>query len=203
MAEIGYFVQWISNKPSLCRFYVAQTGTTTTLPIYSNRNSAPTWVSSALTIAPATAAGSYKGWLADNVIAFFVRCVNESGAPITKKADGSTQTNNGYSFDSLQGYTDPSSSIALPAPALPAAVEITLVVVDDKTAQRIDATNKAYIQSLLATFTNPANLNKDKTTSGSIAYFMDRLPPYSGYTAKIKPGAEAFSTTVFLPRPAK
>lgn len=180
IAEVGYFVKWNGTKASLCRFYADPTTkdkkSQDAFLIYSGN-----WLSNdeVADVAPATETDNYRGWLADNVIALFVRCVNESGTPIIQ------DSTNKYSFNSLSSYTDPTTGITYPAPVLPPAIEIAIVVVDANTAQRITAAPTT------SNYTNPANFYTD------IQSFVNGLPN------AVKPGAEVFTTTVFLPLPAK
>ena len=180
MVVVGYYVRWDTTatvkKACLCRYSASVSST-----IYSGNNQ-NNWASTAYpTQSPM--AFPYPNLLAENVIALFVRCVNEAGTPITQDATGTLQASSGYAFDSLKGYKDPATSIAYPAPALPPAIEISIVVVDAKTAQKITT-------QLTPTPTTPSALNQD------IQSFVNGLPAY------IKTGAEIYSTTVFLPHPA-
>jgi len=183
IAEVGYFVRWDNNPPGkaqaqLCRFFVEPSDSSNYL-IYTTGSS---WTSAASTVASATTP-KYMGWLSDNVIALWIRCLDSSGQPITKNAAGQV-LNGGYGFDSLQGYQEASGIIHL-APALPPCIEIALVVIDSRTVQRIKA-------PIMPVVTTPEDFSKDAKTVGSILYFMDHLPP------DIKAGARMFSTRVFL-----
>lgn len=184
IAAVGYFVRWDTSQPSkalprLCRFFVEPANTANYLIYTPNGN----WPSVASTVAPAVAP-TYQGWLSDNVIALWVRCLDASGRPITQNATGET-LNSGYGFDSRQGYRDPATAAVHPAPALPPCIEIALVVVDSRTASNIKT-------PIVPTVTAPADFSKDASTPGSILYFMEHLPP------EIKAGARVFSTRVFL-----
>jgi len=190
MMVVGYYVRWDTtstpNKACLCRYSKGSSAVTTGANQYN-------WAASAYpTQSPMVS--PYTNWMADNVLALFVRCVNEAGAPITKDATGTLQANSGYVFDSLKGYTDPTSGVAYRASAFPAAIEISIVVIDANTAKKLPSPLPA---SFTFTPTTPADLNKSKSTPGSILYFVNNLPTY------IKSGVEVYSTTVFLPRPAK
>lgn len=183
IAEVGYFVRWDNSHPGkaqaqLCRFFVEASDTSNYL-VYTKDGH---WPSVASTVASATTP-EYKGWLSDNVIALWIRCLDSSGQPITKNAAGQV-LNGGYGFDSLQGYQDASGEIHL-APALPPCIEIALVVIDSRTAQRVKTPIKPIV-------TTPVDFSKDAKTVGSILYFMDQLPH------EIKTGARMFSTRVFL-----
>jgi len=184
IAEVGYFIQWDTAQPGkalprLCRLFVEPTDTSHYLVYTPGGN----WPSAAATVATATAP-TYRGWLSDNVIALWIRCLDASGQPITQNAAGET-LNSGYGFDSRQGYRDPSSGTVHLAPALPPCVEIALVVADSRTVANIKT-------PLIPTVTTPADFGKDAATPGSILYFMEHLPP------EIKAGVRLFSTRVFL-----
>lgn len=193
IAEIGYFVRWdtVSEpgtaKAQLCRFLVDPSDTKNYL-IYSNQtNGNPaSWLQTSILdqVAPATAAEDYRGWFADNVIAFWFRCLDSQGRPILKTASGHA-LNGGYGFDSGQGYENPTTGRKHAAPALPASVEIALVTVDSRTARRISAPLPAFPNS-------PENFSKDQSTAGSVAFYVANLPE------EIKPGVQVFSTRIFL-----
>lgn len=193
LATVGYFVRWDTQsqpgtaKAQLCRLAVDPADPALYL-VYSNRvdGTPADWFDAATldAAAPATAAGEYRGWFADNVIALWLRCLDRQGKPILNTAVGTT-LNGGYGFDSRQGYENPSNGVKQPAPALPASVEIALVTVDARTAKRIQT-------PIMASPNSPANFGKDQTTPGSLAYFVANLP------AEIKSGVQVFSTRVYL-----
>ena len=171
IAEIGYFVHWSAApaKATLYRYFANPAANAT----YSGTN----WATKA--VATDLNSPYNTSWLADNVIALFVRCLDASGAPITKMGNSAGTNYPTCSFDSQTGYTDPTTGYIHPGPVLPPAVEITIVVVDDNTAKRIAAPIPAPAYS-------PATLSADIQT------FVNGLNP------TIKSGAEVFSTTVFL-----
>ncbi|MEO7934190.1 MAG: prepilin-type N-terminal cleavage/methylation domain-containing protein [Chthoniobacterales bacterium] len=78
---------------------------------------------------------AYKGWIADGVLAMWVRCLDRTGNPIVLNAAGSTA---GYHFDSRAGYRSdginryPSGYLTLPP-----FVEIALVCVAPTDVLRI------------------------------------------------------------------
>ena len=205
IAEVGYFVRWDTSdannpKAMLCRFFV-EPGSSSFLIYGDSTGSAVNWLDTATIglAAPATKAQNYKGWFADNVIALWIRCLDTSGNAIVSTASG-TALNNGYGFDSRQGYRYTNSSslvVSCPAPALPAAVDIALVTVDPNTALKITPAIFASIQTLYATANNPSNFGGAKTVSGSVAYFRDNLP------SQIKPGAQVFTTRAYLKNASK
>jgi prepilin-type N-terminal cleavage/methylation domain-containing protein len=86
MAIVGYFVRWITEtnnsipttRPVLCRLYINQTNAA----YPSGLNSANgTWLDdNLLSNAPGDAAGSYKGWFADNIHSIWFRALDANGA---------------------------------------------------------------------------------------------------------------------------
>lgn len=181
LAEVGYFVRWDTTttpgtaRGGMYRFFVNPSASSGNYLVYSLSGSNPVnWLSVVDTVAPATPP-DYQGWFADDVIAFWVRCLDSAGKPITKTAAGITVN---YGFDSRQGYTD-SNGVIHPPPALPAAVDLAIVTIDSRTAKRIST-------PILATSATP------ETFWADIDAFMAALP------AAVKPGAQLFSTTVYL-----
>ncbi len=158
LAEVGYFVRWdtsVAGNPraSLCRFFVNPDDANSHYLIYSNPTA---WLSGAILDAVAPANGpSYQGWMADNVIGLWVRCLDANGNPITRVAAVSSTkaATLNYSFDSRRGFTalDASRnpleksgySDATLSPAeqvlctLPNTVEIAIVVIDSQTARAV------------------------------------------------------------------
>lgn len=181
IACVGYFLRWNLSKPGvaqgeLCRYYVDPADAGNYL-IYTEENGQPAnWLSNIDVVAPG-GAGNYRGWFADNVIAFWVRLLDAKDQPISQNADGQA-INGGYAFDSARGYHDSDGHIYA-APALPAAVEIALVTVEPLTAQRIT-------QPIHATANGPDYFHQDIET------FMANLP------AEVKGGAQLYTTKVYL-----
>ena len=193
LAEIGYFVRWDTTsqpgtaKAQLCRFAV-DPAESINYRIYSLKEDGEpaNWLDADTLdrVASATAAQEYRGWFADNVIALWLRCLDDEGNPILKTAEG-VELNNGYGFDSRRGFQVPSTGVKQPPPRFPASIEIALVTVDAYTAQRIS-------QPLLANPDSPETFWMDKSTPGSLAHFIATLPP------EVQPGVQVFSTRVVL-----
>ncbi len=189
IASVGYFIRWDTSqagraKPVLSRFFVAPSDAANFQVYDRSGASAQNWLSVLPSVAPATAP-AYQGWMSDNVIALWIRFLDTDGQPITQNAAGQT-LNSGYGFDSRQGYRSPTSGQVHPGPAYPPCVEISLVVVDSRTLEKIKA-------PIIPAPTTPADFSKGAGTPGSVRYFVDQLP------AEIKAGARIFSTRVFLP----
>lgn len=180
LACVGYFVKWDTSgarpKAQLCRYFVDPADSANYLIYKENGGTAVNWLSNIGDVAPSTA-NDLQGWFADHVIAFWVRCLDEYGQPITQTADGAI-LRNGYGFDSRQGYRDSVGKVHL-APALPAAVDLAIVTLDQNTASRLKA-------PLPATVGAPANFQQD------IESFVSGLPD------EIRQGAQVFSTRVNL-----
>ena len=206
IASVGYYVRWIGTQPQLCRFYVDPTNTANFTVFNSTKNDATgeiryaNWVSSTVldAVSPA-AAPDYEGWFADNVIALFVRPLDAWGTPITRDADKNL-TNFGYGFDSRRGYyscgpdktwdngTD--DDVAVSAPALPPAVEITIVTLDSRALARIGTADVTTIQiTAKAKAQDPTKLwDADDGVQGFIA----------GLPTGLRQSARYFTTTVYL-----
>jgi prepilin-type N-terminal cleavage/methylation domain-containing protein len=130
-ATIGYFVRWVTEtnnsipttRPVLCRLYLNQTNPAVAA-IYTSTN--PWLNDNLLTNAPGTAAGSYRGWFADNVHSIWFRALDANGAPITSNASSNAFPNG--SFDSRQGYLSGTNRIM--GPALPSSVEVAVIVMN-------------------------------------------------------------------------
>lgn len=180
LASVGYFVKWDTAstpvKAQLCRYY-AQPASTGSYQIYQQSGGSPAnWLANIATVAPASST-NLQGWFADDVIAFWVRCLDKNGQPIKQTASGQV-LNSGFGFDSRQGFKDSAGNIHL-GPALPAAVEIAMVTLDHATAGRLTS-------AIQVTPVSPDTFHAD------IAAFVSNLAP------NIKTGVQVFSTTVFL-----
>lgn len=138
---LGYFIRWTREngrpKAILCRLAVDQS--TADFRVYEDLN----WLSAAYldAQAPADSANDYRGFFVDNVIGLWIRCLDRDGAVLA----GATQT-----FDSRTAATD----LAFLDPnvnpgehVLPASVEISLVAIDGRTADRLTDADQAEIIS--------------------------------------------------------
>jgi prepilin-type N-terminal cleavage/methylation domain-containing protein len=159
MAIVGYFVRWITEtnngastkRPVLCRLYLNQTNAA--YPASLNTANG-TWLDdNLLTNAPGDAAGSYRGWFADNVHSIWFRALDANGAPISSNASSTNFTNG--SFDSRQGYLSGTNRIM--GPALPSSVEVAVIVMNP---QRLQG-NTATYPVLSGLGSNPANFWSD------------------------------------------
>jgi type II secretory pathway pseudopilin PulG len=188
VAEIGYFVKWQTvgaPKTQLCRFFVnpVTSGTTAQAnPDFLIYSQPENWISDSQLeeIAPADAANSYRGLLAENVAGMWVRCLAPNGDLITTKASGGAFSPG--SFDSRLGYSW-SGGIA-PPNSLPAAIEVSIVVLDSAAGNRLTETQKNAITTL-------ASGCADALTFASQAAVEDALRP-------IAQALRPYSTTVYL-----
>ncbi|HSI85619.1 MAG: type II secretion system protein J [Candidatus Methylacidiphilales bacterium] len=141
--------------------------------------------------APETAAADnaagLKGWVADGVLAMWVRCLDPKGNPIVKKLDGTAVT---YNYDSRASYqyTGVSATNIIYAspvgrPALPAYIEVTLVCVSPREISRIKtlpaatASNPALYNSEIAQFVAAARAQNP--TVKTIESFTQKFRIYS------------------------
>jgi len=176
LAIVGYFVQWVNGTPSLCRLLI-NPSSSSYYTIYSNPTS---WITDNFiqANAPATAASGYAGLLSDNVLGLWIQVLDPRNYPILQTGGLSGET-----FDSRFNYTYTNSvylNVATTnvAPALPATVQIAIVVIDSRTAKRLTGTEKPTTSMLTGNFW------------GDIQTFYNSLP------ATIKKGAEIQTTTV-------
>lgn len=186
MAIIGYFVQWVTEtnnsittrRPVLCRLYLNQTNAA----YPANLNAGGTWLNdNLLTNAPGNAAGSYRGWFADNVHSIWFRALDANGAPITTNASSVAFPNG--SFDSRQGYLSGTNRIM--GPALPASVEVAVIVM-----------NPHRLQGNTVTYTVPPGLGSNP------ANFWSDIQSAMNDTAiprQIRESLRLYSTRVPLP----
>jgi uncharacterized protein (TIGR02599 family) len=185
LAVVGYFVQWVNGAPCLSRVVINPS----TYSIYSNPATSA-WINdnSLATNAPATAASNYSGLMAGNVLGLWVQALDGLGNPIQQ---GSTLQ--GEAFDSRLGYAStnflysPTNVAGNPvlvltnAPcALPAAVQIAIVVIDSSTARRLTGTEKPTTNSLTGNF------------------WPDIQSFYTNLAPLIRKGAEIQTTTVSI-----
>jgi len=185
MAIIGYFVRWVTEtnnsipttRPVLCRLYLNQTNST-----YGDLSTNSSWLTNnILTNAPGDAAGSYRGWFADNVHSIWFRALDANGTPITTNA--SSNAFSAGSFDSRQGYLSGTNRIV--GPALPASVEVAVIVMNP---QRLQGNTTTY--SLPPGLgTNPANFWSDIQS----AMNATNIPP------PIRESLRLYSTRIPLP----
>jgi hypothetical protein len=162
LAEVGYFVQWDeTTKPAnpsgrLCRLFVNPTNNPSgsNYLIYSSGATGGGWVTDSIIAAVAPANNSntqnpYQGLFVENVLALWVQCLDPEGNQITRDANGTSFSED--QFDSRRGYTYTSvtgTTVVLPGCALPAAIDLSFVILDDNTANRITPVIEKEIKNL-------------------------------------------------------
>ena len=185
LAVVGYFIQWINKVPTLSRCLINPSDTLN-YKIYS----APTgWAKDDFITnsAPATAEHGYAGLLAENVLGLWVQTLDPQGNPIGQKNSlGQSIGLAGRNFDSrlVYSYTNSVYTVAstnMPS-ALPSTVQIAILVLDSRTAKRLNgiAAEKPSATSMTTNFW------------GDIQSFIAQLPP------AIQKGAELQTVTVDL-----
>lgn len=205
IAIVGYFVYWdVSDpnhpKPQLRRLVLGEDS-----PDFKVYSDPLKWLNDDLikNLAIPASDSPLRGWFVDGVIAIFVRAFDTEGKviayysnPVTMVtsttanayAPASQRTGPTYEYDSRRGYrmtgsTNDQDRTVLP-PVLPAALEVTLVVVSPRAASRITAKLVPTIG-----FRNPVLFTNDFRT------FMNSLP------ANVKSGVRVYSTRIQLPSP--
>ena len=162
LAEVGYFVRWDTSgrapKPILCRFFLNPNE-----PDFRIYEDPANWLTSALLdkVAPGTAASSYAGLFAENVVAIWFRCLDRNGKAFP-----------GRDFDSRVGKestfeTDAGGSRVLKR--LPAAVQVSFVMIDSRAAVRFRGEHQNAVIQLATEIANQIDQGSpnDKTISPS------------------------------------
>ena len=177
LAIVGYFVQWINGAPSLTRALINPSAVSS-YTIYSKPT---TWMTDTLiqTNAPATASSGYAGLMAQNVLGLWVQALDPEGNPIPQTAGFP-----GENFDSRLPYSYISSvysGVATTnlAPVLPASVQIAIVIIDSRTANRLTGVNP-----------------KEKPSAITGNFWSDIQNFYTNLPSVIQKGAEIQTTTV-------
>ena len=173
MAELGYFVRWSGGRASLCRLFL-EPGSPSYFIYTPGRQDS--WVNEQVLNEAAPADNSqasggvsngYRGLFAENVIGFWVRCLDAKGAAVSNLP--------ARAFDSRLPYLSTDSAgvpVTVKAPALPSSVEISLVVLDSKTADYLAGSAQAggtiaKIQELVA------QTNREGPSPNDAAAFME------------------------------
>lgn len=180
MAEIGYFVRWDDSSPtpraSLCRIFL-NPGAGDHL-VYSQLS----WMTEAVlnSSAPADAANSYRGLFAENVVGLWVRCLDASGNAITQPEVGA----GGY--DSRVGYADQVhestgtvANVTRSAPVLPTAVEVSVVVLDARSASLLTAATAATIKAVVAQSATAGDCVETLRTDASLSRLVGGMSSQS------------------------
>lgn len=155
LAEIGYFVQWdettnpANPRAVLCRLFVNPNDPNSISDpnpnylIYSGLS----WITDTIigVVAPADNSNKqnpYQGLFVENVLALWVTCLDPTGKAIS----GNTfDSRTGYSYTDLTG-----SSVTLSGCALPAAIDLSFVMLDSHSANRITPELEREIKQVAA-----------------------------------------------------
>lgn len=204
MAVMGFFVRWEDadgNKPpkaSLCRVLInpSKPGDSDepnpNYLIYTNENN---WMTNAILdeVAPADDESSYLGLFADDVIGFWVRCLDVSGQVI--KQPGANQGR----FDSRLGYvamvkseTGNLVNKSVMGPALPHSVEVSLLILDSRAASELNSALVGKIQDLAS------SLKSDDDTKTSPAEKMSKVMLQDPDMRKVVQGMSTQSMRIYL-----
>ncbi|PTX97465.1 hypothetical protein DB346_20945 [Verrucomicrobia bacterium LW23] len=200
MAELGYFIRWdTTTKPGNPRATLYRMCIKPGDAQYRIYSDPTAWLSDSIVDAAAPAIDAaaadniYKGWMADNVIGLWVRCLDPLGNPITRTALATTygpyvyDSRLGYSYTSgtktmvCSGRTVSTSNYQILA-TLPPSMEVAIVILDAAAADRLTA-KPTYPASATPT---RASFWKD------IDDFVAALPP------QVRKGARIYSTRVTL-----
>jgi len=187
LAIVGYCVQWVNGSPFLTRVLINPQTIPSSANYYTIYSSPSSWISDNVitNTAPATTNSGYQGLMSPNVLGVWFQCLDGMGNPIQQ---GSSIA--GESFDSRLGYaytnflyTNSSGNPVIttyPPCALPAAIQVAIVIIDSATARHLTGTEKPMVNStyLSGNFWN------------DVQYFYTNLPPI------IRQGAEIQTTTV-------
>ena len=149
LAQVGYFVHWDGTKPMLCRMFI-NPGSSDYL-IY-DANKIGSWMNEGITNAATPAVqNGWVGLFAEDVMGFWVRCLDRNGQPIVQNGGAGL-------YDSRAPYSSTVDDVttAFEAPVLPFYAEISIVTVDSRTTARFDASTKAAIMDMVK---SPGTLN--------------------------------------------
>jgi prepilin-type N-terminal cleavage/methylation domain-containing protein len=174
IAIVGYFLRWLpaaGDKPPqavLCRFFVN--------PAKANGDPNPDyriveypfdWINSTLldSVAPADKDNNYAGLFSENVLGFWSRCIDEGG-------------NDSGDFD---------TRASSPPRPLPAAVQVSIAVIDARSAGRITPTLRDAIISL----------SRDASRAPNAPAFVQVIQTDSTFQS-LRGGVQAFGATIPL-----
>jgi prepilin-type N-terminal cleavage/methylation domain-containing protein len=199
LAEVGYFIRWVGDsgkvRPVLCRFFVnpsrTQGGAVVVNPDYLIYSATPTeWLSDELLerVAPADQASGYLGLMAEDVLGLWVRCYGLNGNELPNFDSRSGYTHE-YTYTRYDGGGASTVNASVPR-YLPARVEVSLVQLDSKVANRLLewSGNVAGLQSLVS---DPAI----QDAAGFVAKVQSRTDPLS---RQLIPGLRTAQATVYL-----
>ena len=200
LAELGYFIRWVGDsgkvRPMLCRFFVnpskTQGGAVVANPDYLIYSATPTeWLSETLLerVAPADQASGYLGLMAEDVVGLWVRCYGLNGNELPNFDSRSGYTHE-YTYSRYDGGGGASTANASVPRYLPARVEVSLVQLESKVANRLLelSGNVAGLQALVS---DPAI----QDAAGFVAKVQGRNDPLC---QQLIPGLRTAQATVYL-----
>lgn len=165
---LGYFVRWDTSSATpramLCRLSVSS-GDTNNFLVYSQED----WINDSLldNLASGTVSAdpslSYRGLFAENVIGFWVRCLDVSGAEVA----GASGTLDSRGASPMR---------------LPSSVEISMALLDSRSSQRLTGPLKTSIEALAGSSSNAAHF---ATQAASDAAFAPIRQGLSTYTTRV------------------
>lgn len=189
LAEVGYFVKYNASPANgatrfqLCRFFVPSSVNDPAAPldperatrnpdflIYDRANRFAWLREDILRKYTDATAPAYRGLFAENIIGFWVRCLDPEGQPITQtasytKTDGSRVDSSAYpanTYDSAQGYRYRNASgqvVDVPPPALPHSVQVSIVLLDSRAAANLTAAEADTIRQGYSAVRDAATLS--------------------------------------------
>jgi len=207
---VGYFVRWESTtqgpRPRLCRFFLSAYNMQPVLRGLQATASNAEWITSDLInqYAPGDASNGYAGWMADDVLAFYVRALDPNMKPIVNYsraiADVAFNSTGSYAvfgsavgastgnrFDSRKGYQyirpDSGARVDRFGPTFPAAVELILICAPLREIRKLSSIPQ------MAPSSDPSMLWSDVST------YINSLPKSVGRSVRI------YSTVVPLNTP--
>jgi competence protein ComGC len=196
LAEIGYFVQWdettIPTNPHahLCRFFVNPTDPSNPANPYYMIYSAPTdWVNDTVikAVAPAdktNANNPYQGLFVENVLGLWVTCLDPTGKTIKTDCQGAAipddtfDSRNGYSYTDITGTSVPSQPPTQKTCALPAAIDVSFVVLDSTSAKQVTPALESAIRTLADAKTNAKDFVDAARTDPTFRLIQAGLQPF-------------------------
>jgi prepilin-type N-terminal cleavage/methylation domain-containing protein len=187
IAEIGYFVRWDTTttpsnpSASLCRYFVNPV-TRNSSPATADSNfliyTQPTnWINDQLlnALTPANQSNNYAGLFVENVIGIWITCLDPTGKTITTDASGVAFSNN--TFDSRRGYLYTGGTAS--ACALPAAIDLSFVLLDDHSAKRVGPSQQAAIVALAASAKNADQFISLALANSTLAPIRTSMRPWT------------------------
>ena len=186
LAVVGYFVQWVngggSSPGTPCLSRVLINPSASDYAVYTTPNN---WINGPLLTkyAASTSSSGYAGLMAENVLGLWVQALDPQANPINQ---GISTTLNGEAFDSRYPYTYTNYAFSSKpmvtniACALPSSMQVAIVVMDSRTAQRLGTYGKPTYPTLTG------------------AFWTDVQSFYNGLPLPIRKGSEIETMTIPL-----